>query len=576
VRAFADIEELVAAAIEVERVLGELGETPLEPLKEERDEDTEESIMEKQVTTLNETLINLFKGVVSNQEASSSSTVIGGCQICKSGDHLATACPRLNDAQPKCAKCGMPHRTKNCGVKCNYCAGLGHSEDRCWKKPKNEKSPSGTANYLEVLISDEAATQNQLNKLCGSETILSHTRVPRRRVPVEVATGGDVPTPQIVGDGLGVDRDVAVKSKILSHFIKGKVSLSPMETILLVPRELEHLESLVKLARRRKDLEANENQVSTASAVPTLRRICINKGHRSKTLHLLVEVNNYIVEGLVDTGASMTVMATAVVRELGMIHLITGSESYKTASSVITQALGRIDEVPMKVGGVQCTMTFMVVDTGSYDVLLGLDFLMKIGAIVDVERGLIQMRHGPGANVEVLPLTVVNLLQRVESASMVPESTSFWQRSSMSENSGWVAAQECTITPKEDAAISSNSNAGTEGSEHGEVLADLMKQCESEDEFGEDEMAKLIEAEGPPEILQLMLQEQADDFMSEEITEGDDYADWIRWVADAEQSMREERTPKDLVTLVSQQHQSTDTAVMRTLQQVMPTRNDKI
>jgi len=66
VKAFADIEELVAAAIEVERVLGELGETPLEPLKEERDEGTEENIMEKQVTTLNETLINLFKGVVIN------------------------------------------------------------------------------------------------------------------------------------------------------------------------------------------------------------------------------------------------------------------------------------------------------------------------------------------------------------------------------------------------------------------------------------------------------------------------------------------------------------------------------
>jgi hypothetical protein len=85
----------------------------------------------------------------------------------------------------------------------------------------------------------------------------------------------------------------------------------------------------------------------------------------------------------------MTVMATAVVRELGMMHLITGSESYKTAFGVITQALGRIDEVSVKVGGVQCTMTFMVVDTDSYDVLLGLDFLMKIGAIVDVEHGLI-------------------------------------------------------------------------------------------------------------------------------------------------------------------------------------------
>jgi predicted component of viral defense system (DUF524 family) len=131
VRVFADIEELVVAAIEVERVLGELGEMPLEPLKEERDEGTKEDIMERQVTTLNETLINLFKGVAINQEASSSSTVTGGCQICKGGDHLATACPRLNDARPKCAKCGMPHWTENCGVKCSYCAGLGHSEDRC-------------------------------------------------------------------------------------------------------------------------------------------------------------------------------------------------------------------------------------------------------------------------------------------------------------------------------------------------------------------------------------------------------------------------------------------------------------
>ncbi len=35
VRAFIDIEELVGAATELERVLGEIGETPFEPLKEE-------------------------------------------------------------------------------------------------------------------------------------------------------------------------------------------------------------------------------------------------------------------------------------------------------------------------------------------------------------------------------------------------------------------------------------------------------------------------------------------------------------------------------------------------------------
>jgi hypothetical protein len=40
VRTFADIEELVGATTEVERVLGELGETPYESLREEQEEET--------------------------------------------------------------------------------------------------------------------------------------------------------------------------------------------------------------------------------------------------------------------------------------------------------------------------------------------------------------------------------------------------------------------------------------------------------------------------------------------------------------------------------------------------------
>jgi len=32
---------------------------------------------------------------------------------------------------------------------------------------------------------------------------------------------------------------------------------------------------------------------------------------------------------------------------------------------------------------------FIIMDTNSYDVLLGLDFSMKIGVVVDVEKGII-------------------------------------------------------------------------------------------------------------------------------------------------------------------------------------------
>jgi hypothetical protein len=40
-------------------------------------------------------------------------------------------------------------------------------------------------------------------------------------------------------------------------------------------------------------------------------------------------------------------------------------------------------------------MIFLVVSINNYDLLFGLDFLIKIGAVVDVEMGVIYVHHGP-------------------------------------------------------------------------------------------------------------------------------------------------------------------------------------
>jgi len=47
VRTFTNIEELVGVTTKLERVLGELGETPYEPLKEQQEEGTSKTMMEK-------------------------------------------------------------------------------------------------------------------------------------------------------------------------------------------------------------------------------------------------------------------------------------------------------------------------------------------------------------------------------------------------------------------------------------------------------------------------------------------------------------------------------------------------
>ncbi len=338
----------------------------------------------------------------------------------------------------------------------------------------------------------------QLNKLCGNENVFSYTRVPRRRMPVEVAPASAGPSSEAEGENTGMNRENSVRSKILSHFIKGKVSMTPMETMLMIPGELEHLENLVKVARKKKDAEAVNNQVSMVSATLTLRRIYINKTHRSKTLHLSVEVNNYLVEGLVDTRTSMSVMAVAVVRELGLMHMVSGSETYKTASGVVTQAFGRIDEVPIKVGGVQCTMTFMVVDTDSYDVLLRLDLLIKIGAVVDVERGLIQVRRGLGTRVEVLPLTMVNMLQKMNSETLMQEVAAALGNTRLDGKLETIVREpslcEHIATGQMDAMVLDSDSDTDEDREGGIQLVDLV---DDKSEFGNTELEDLVLLEGP-------------------------------------------------------------------------------
>jgi hypothetical protein len=88
---------------------------------------------------------------------------------------------------------------------------------------------------------------------------------------------------------------------------------------------------------------------------------------------------------------------------------------------VVIQALGRIFELHVNVGDVQCLMMFMIMDTDSYDLLVALDFHIKINVVMDVEKGLIQVRQGLGNNVQIPPLNMVNMLQMIDQNKCIDE-----------------------------------------------------------------------------------------------------------------------------------------------------------
>jgi len=82
--------------------------------------------------------------------------------------------------------------------------------------------------FLEVLLNDEGATMQQLNKLCKNENVFSYTQVLRKRMLVEVALGGIVQTFEVAREGTIKNKETSIRFQILSHFIKRKISLSLM------------------------------------------------------------------------------------------------------------------------------------------------------------------------------------------------------------------------------------------------------------------------------------------------------------------------------------------------------------
>jgi len=57
-------------------------------------------------------------------------------------------------------------------------------------------------------------------------------------------------------------------------------------------------------------------------------------------------------------------------------------------------------------------------------------------------------------------------------------------------------------------------------------------------EFRDTEFEDLVKKEGPQQILQQTMQNKANDLLKEELTDVDDYADWIQWAANEEQRMQ--------------------------------------
>lgn len=89
--------------------------------------------------------------------------------------------------------------------------------------------------------------------------MFSHVKETKKKIPMNVQVNAipnveRVEIPVVRGDGgdiqIGMDMGDNMRSKIISNFIKRKISMSPTKIIPVIPSELEYLEGLMKLLRQ--------------------------------------------------------------------------------------------------------------------------------------------------------------------------------------------------------------------------------------------------------------------------------------------------------------------------------------
>ncbi len=102
-------------------------------------------------------------------------------------------------------------------------------------------------------------------------------------------------------------------------------------------------------------------------------------------LDLLVDMNNHIIEGLVDIEFLMSNITVNMIKKLGIMQLVVLLKSYKLTSNAMIQVMSKINKLLVYVDEVVQKMEFTMVDTDNFNVLLALDFIIKIKIIINVQ-----------------------------------------------------------------------------------------------------------------------------------------------------------------------------------------------
>jgi predicted aspartyl protease len=116
-------------------------------------------------------------------------------------------------------------------------------------------------------------------------------------------------------------------------------------------------------------------------------------------LHVATEIGEHEIDMLVDTGAQMSVLSEPLAAQLGLLSRL--DRRFQGMANGVGQAkiLGKVFDVPVKLGHVEFSLNFSILSTQSHIILLGLDLLQQFKCMVDLERKCLVFGGSEGVRV---------------------------------------------------------------------------------------------------------------------------------------------------------------------------------
>ena len=179
---------------------------------------------------------------------------------------------------------------------------------------------------------------------------------------------------------------------------KGKIALPVLATMAEpydILEDLAHQKANITVAQLIQTSPSQRTQLSKgmrrATALKPKRKRRVMLGQKLKTTSAWCEakVGKNIIDLIIDTGASGCVATYSFIKDMGLKIQRSSNISMSDINGVSKQPLGAIDDLLLNIDGIVIPTEVDITEAKTYSVIVGMDFLNKIKANIDIRKGLL-------------------------------------------------------------------------------------------------------------------------------------------------------------------------------------------